>query len=364
MQSLYFPPRVGGLESHVYYLCKGLVERGNSVTVITSRTEPSSARHELLQGIRIHRRWCPGKNILGWMVTTFLATPLFVKLARGADILHAHTFPSAISGIVSKWISKRRLVVTIHTSHFLRRAGSAFWRPVFRRIIQNTDYLLTASRSLQRACRDIAPGVRIGTYINSVDTQIFRKVSPAIKHYDKDKYIIVCPARLVPVKGVEYLLSCIPIVQRELSVEVYILGSGPLRRRLESLSRSLNLTNCVHFLGDVPNYDMPGYLSSADVVVVPSVLEGTSMAILEAMACEQVVVASNVGGSPDIVNHETGALFESGNVAELAERITSLLRKDNRAEMGQAARKRVVSNWSLDKLCQEHEKIYGSLINA
>ena len=86
VQSIYFPPRLGGIESHVHTLCRGLVARGHEVTVVTSRTEEGGAQREHLDGIDVHRVPLPKKSLWGWTLNAVLTIPVFLRLAPRADI--------------------------------------------------------------------------------------------------------------------------------------------------------------------------------------------------------------------------------------------------------------------------------------
>jgi glycosyltransferase involved in cell wall biosynthesis len=108
---------------------------------------------------------------------------------------------------------------------------------------------------------------------------------------------------------------------------------------------------------------MPGILSSADAIVIPSLMEATSVAALEAMSCERPVAASDVGGLPEIVDRTTGTLFEPADPDSLAAAVVALLRRNDRAAMGRTARERVVRNWSLERLAKRHVEIYTGLLN-
>ena len=81
MHCVYFPPEVGGLESHVYYLCRALVERGHRVSVVTSRSMRGLAEREVLDGIDVWRTWMPARNPLGWMLHAAASTPRLGQLA-------------------------------------------------------------------------------------------------------------------------------------------------------------------------------------------------------------------------------------------------------------------------------------------
>jgi L-malate glycosyltransferase len=126
--------------------------------------------------------------------------------------------------------------------------------------------------------------------------------------------------------------------------------------------RSWGWSPIVTFLGKRPHADMPGLLSSGDLAVIPSLMEATSVAALEAMACELPVVASRVGGLPEIVDETVGRLFEPGDPEALARAVVALLRQGDLPALGAMARERVVDRWSNDRLATRHLEIYGKLL--
>jgi glycosyltransferase involved in cell wall biosynthesis len=141
-QCIYFPPEIGGLESHVYYLCRDLVRLGDEVTMVTSRSMEEAPAREVLAGVQVIRTWFPGKSPAGWIAHTLGTVPTYLRLARRADVLHAQTFASALPGIIARNRYGKPLVLTLHTSHFLRLARKPLWKPVLKRIISSADWLL------------------------------------------------------------------------------------------------------------------------------------------------------------------------------------------------------------------------------
>jgi glycosyltransferase involved in cell wall biosynthesis len=107
---------------------------------------------------------------------------------------------------------------------------------------------------------------------------------------------------------------------------------------------------------------MPALLASAELAVFPSLMEATSVAALEAMSCQLPVAASNVGGLPEIIDERVGTLFPPADPAALADRVVALLRTDDLAARGVAARERVVAQWSSERLARRHVEIYEALL--
>lgn len=362
-QCIYFPPEVGGLESHAYFLCRDLTRLGHDVTMITSRSKPEAPRREDMDGVHVIRTWFPARNPVGWIAHTLNSVPTYLPYARRAEILHAQTFASAPPAMIAKRRYGLPMVLTLHTSHFLRLARKPIWQPVLRRIIRAADWLLAASEEIRDVALGLYPHPRAEALTNGVDTDLFRPVPPALPPAPGMRRIIV-PRRLFQKNGVEYLVRALPLVRRELPVQAILVGDGPERPRLEALVRELGLSESVQFLGARPNREMPGLLASAEVAVFPSLLEATSVAALEAMSCQVPVAASRVGGLPQIVDETVGTLFEPANPESLAAALVALLLRAELQTTGEAARARVVSRWSSERLARHHVEIYQTLLRG
>jgi len=358
---MYYPPEVGGLESHVAGLAEGLVRRGHDVDMLTSRSRPELPRRETRGGVQVRRVWMPSRTPLGWaahVATTFRAHR---QLARQADVLHAHTFACAPPAMASARYLGLPFVLTLHTSHFLMRAGRPLWRGFLRRVIASADYLLATSAEIRDVALRLYPHPRAEVMTNAVDTERFR---PAERQNGGGaSRRIVVPRRLFPKNGVEHFVRAMPAITAEADVEAHVIGDGPQRQRLEALAGSLGVAERIRFLGSRANDEMPALLAEADVAVIPSLMEATSIAALEAMACGVPVAASAVGGLPEIIDGRVGALFPPADPAALAAAVVELLRRPDLEELGREGRRRVVANWSIDRLVARHLTIYRTLLD-
>jgi glycosyltransferase involved in cell wall biosynthesis len=357
---VYFPPEVGGLESHVYYLARALVALGHETAVVTSRSLPGLPAEEDMEGIRVVRTWFPSRSPLGWTAHALGSLPRTRALARRADIIHAQAFPSVVPGVAGRRASGAPLVATFHTSHFLVRAKKALWRPILGALVRAPDHALAASQEIARVAESLAPGTRVEALANGVETGFFRRVEPSLP--DAGVPRIVVPRRLFPKNGVEFLVRAMPHILREGPVQAVLIGDGPERGRLEALAAELGVAAQVTFMGKRPHGDMPGLLSSGSLAVIPSLMEATSVAALEAMACELPVVASRVGGLPEIVDDEVGRLFEPGDPEALARAVLAVLQGGDLPALGARARERVVDQWSNHRLAARHLEIYEELL--
>ncbi|MBI4513003.1 MAG: glycosyltransferase family 4 protein [Gemmatimonadetes bacterium] len=362
MQCIYFPPEVGGLESHVYTLCRELVRRGERVRMITSRSRPGLRRRETMDGIEVHRVWMPARRPAGWVAHAVATAPLHRRLAADADLFHAQTFAAAPPAWPSQRRYRRPLVLSLHTSHFLLRARRPLWRPILRRIIASADAVFTASREILEVALSLYPHPRAEVLLNAVDTEAFCPGAGVLPATDRPR--VVVPRRLFPKNGVEYFVRAMPLIVRHRDdVEAVVVGDGPEFERLQRLARELCVADRVRFLGSKAHAEMPAFLRSAHLVVIPSLMEASSVAALEAMACGVPVAASRVGGLPEIIDDGVGALFDPGRPESIAEAVVALLADPaGLARKGEAARQQVVEGFSLARLVDRHLEVYRQLL--
>jgi glycosyltransferase involved in cell wall biosynthesis len=176
--------------------------------------------------------------------------------------------------------------------------------------------------------------------------------------------VLSCVANLRPVKDHETLLRALALVkQRGIPFRALLAGDGPLRFALEDVAASLDLSEEVRFLGQLAGDDVAHLFQATDIALLTSRVEGLPTALLEAMACGCAVVATDVGGTPELVEHgTTGLLVEPGNVEAVAAAVEDLLRHAARLdEMRGAARRRVEERFSLDRMIEEYESLLARL---
>ncbi|UCG42975.1 MAG: glycosyltransferase family 4 protein [candidate division WOR-3 bacterium] len=359
IHAIYYHPEVGGMESHIKDLAEEFIERGHEVHIVCGRSLPGLPSQETIDSVRVTRtRWF-GRHPMGWVLYVLGSMRTFLRVAEGADVVHGQGFPCALATRVAKKRHGAVNLVTIHSSHFLKLAPKKALGPLFRYMFEAADHMLAPSSQLAEAIRSVSPGRQVECYVNSVNTRVFRKVEPSLNQ--PGRAIVVCPRRLVEKNGVRFAVRALPLILRHAPAHLYMVGPGPLHQELQSLARELGVAESITFLGRVPHGQMPGILSSADVILIPSLMEATSIAALESMACERVIAASNVGGIPEIVDQDVGVLFEPGNVEEIAAKVRQLLAMD-RETMGRTARQRVVDKWSAARLADRHLEIYQRLV--
>jgi glycosyltransferase involved in cell wall biosynthesis len=179
----------------------------------------------------------------------------------------------------------------------------------------------------------------------------------------QDRFIALFVGRLAEQKAPEFLIEAWKgVIDNHPASRLIFLGDGEKRSELEAEVRTAGMEDFIHFAGRVD--DVESYLHAADLFVLPSVTEGMSMALLEAMANRLPVVASRVSGTSDILRHEeNGLLFESGDRDGLTAAISSLIESPKRREeLGQRARETVEKDYALDKAVDRYYRLYDSLL--
>lgn len=358
--AVYYTPEVGGLESHVSGLAEGLVRRGHEVRVVTSRSRPDLERDVVIEGVGVRRTWMPSRSPAGWALHGASSVGAMRSGARWADVVHAESFASVLPAGHGARAAGRPLVTSLHTSHFLRMSESLLWRPLLRRIVRRADHTFAASEEIGAVAMGLASGVMVEALTNGVDTDRF---VPGGCGAGEHPLTVVVPRRLFEKNGVEYLVRAVPgIAQQVPGVRVRIVGDGPERPRLEAIAAELGVSGHIEFSGSVPHGSMPAVFAAAHVAVLPSLMEATSVAALEAMACALPVVATRVGGLPEIVDEQVGALVPPRDPDALAASVAALLTDPLREEKGRTARARVVERWSNDRLVDRHLEVYEGLL--
>ncbi len=286
-----------------------------------------------------------------------LVTKLAKRLRQSCiDVVHTHNTSAFIYGVLSaKLVGVERI---IHTRHGQRLGASSRQTLLFKLLSRWARRVISVSHDgSQLSIREGVSPHRVCTIHNGIDLHRFEFVGtqpfgPA-----------VLVARLAPEKDVATLLRAMPSVLSQLALEtprclLEIVGDGVERPALQALSRELDIHSYVRFLGQQDN--IPQVLSRASMFVLPSVSEGVSLTLLEAMACGLPVVATRVGGTPEVVDEGvTGWLVPPGAANEFATAMLRLYTDPGAGQrMGQLGRKRVEQLFSIERMVHAYEHEY------
>jgi glycosyltransferase involved in cell wall biosynthesis len=257
--------------------------------------------------------------------------------ANRYTIVHTHNSVTGAVGRLAARIARVPLVIhTTHGFHFHENMGALRrWTYVAaeRGLARLCDLLLFQNREEFEDMRRLGLRPRQGGYFvgNGIDLAMFQRRA-ALPHNPRP--VILCVARLEPVKNQGMLFEALERVRRRFDAEVWLVGDGPCRAAYEAELRQRGLTGAVRFLGY--RYDVPELTAAADVCVLTSLKEGIPRSLVQAMAVGVPVVATDVKGTREaVVDGEGGFLVPLGDAAALAERLGRLLASPAlREEMG------------------------------
>jgi glycosyltransferase involved in cell wall biosynthesis len=370
-----FLPNIGGVAAHTYELAKALSKLRHKVIVIHLVNDVADDYEEVVAGFKVYRMHFQTHRLLPVRLCRLL------RLARRVDalmsqhdtqILHWHTIRP--SGLVTRLVRRSGIlkVFTNHTSGYLEMIETPLGRLKAQFHLGHAESIIAPSRELARASFILGiSSSRVYFIPNGVDIERFHPGSPDsnLRHrlgVAPGKSIIICPRRLVLKNGVRYLAYAVPMIVKAFdSVHFLILGDGQ-DEEVEYIQKILdreNVNSYVTLTGPIPNSRMPELYRLADIAVLPSLVEATSIAGLEAMASSCPLVGTEVGGIPSLIQDgKTGYLVPPRNPKSIAEAILKLLRdEEQRIRMGQAARKRVEVNFSWQVIAQQTVKVYEAL---
>lgn len=294
------------------------------------------------------------------------------KLIRkeGFDIVHCHGSKAGLVGrMAARMAGTPVIIVTAHNFVVYDEV------PPVKRLIftwgekflsRKTSGIITVSRALKAELKEkfSIPDNKIAAIYNGIDLDRFKTASGADKLREaygigKDVPVVGTVARMAPQKGLSFFVDAISVLAKESCGAVFlIVGDGPLRIELEARAHRLGVAGKIIFTGYQP--DITPFLKLFDIFVVPSIAEGLSITTIEAMAAGKPVIASRVGGLPELVKPEhNGLLTPPRDAAALAGAIRFLLeRPELREKMGLAGKNMAMAEFSKGQMIAKTADFY------
>ena len=313
--------------------------------------------------------------------TDALASKLFqVAAAEQLDLLHVHyAIPHAVSAYLAREMLKpiRHLpvVTTLHGTDITLVGQDPSFLPITRFGIEQSDAVTAISRYLREAThKAFCPDCEIEVIYNFIDADYYRRQpnDDVRKHLAPNgERIILHVSTFRPIKRIS---DCIEVVARmkknesgsgsQSVVKLVMCGDGPERADAEALAVRLGVAGSVTFVGKQPQSTIRDYLSVADLLLLPSQSESFGLTALEAMACEVPVVATRVGGIPELVEEEgCGYLFGIGDVDAMAATSVRVLGDDaERERLGKRGREIALTRFTTEKIIPQYEALYERVI--
>ncbi|MGZ8931796.1 MAG: glycosyltransferase family 4 protein [Halobacteriota archaeon] len=369
---------LGGIEVALLELSKSLTRLGHEVTIINGAS--NGAAEFQIEDVKVktidlagamRRTWDPA-NLRFARQVAFPFAALAAELS-GFDIYHGHFYTSGVAANVLARKYRGAAVNTIHGSYY------DIWRyiepPIISSMYRLTERTLapmlarmskmqihTGGYFARRVIKWGAPPDKVVTIHNGFDPHVF-KPGVAASDLVGERTILFTARRLVEKNGLEYLISAMPNIIAQYDAELVIAGDGPHKQHLQKLVARHNLQNDVSFIGAVPHSKLPQLISASDIVVIPSLMEASSLFLIESMACKRPVVATNVGGIPEILNEGCGVLVSPRDTLALSQAINLLIADQGlRDDLATEAYSTVRGALTWDKIAQQTENAYATAV--
>ena len=289
---------IGGIAQHIQGLSQFLIAKNHKVNIISSENTFTIP--------------VKGFKNPSFMLSSFLKT----RTSKENDIVHAHNIPSALAmkNVPGKKILSLHGIYSQQITNLHGKIYSSVSKNYEDKALKWADVITAVSKE---ACDYYSKNGHNVLHIpNAIDLNNLPK--KAIKKFEKQ---IIFAGRLSKEKGVDVLLDTAKRLPQEYNL--LILGSGPEEEKIRNISNS---KANVHYLGYQSKQNTISLIRGSDLLIQPSIMEGISSTLLEAMGCETCIIASNVGGNQELIeNNKTGVLVEPNNTEELVEKISYLL---------------------------------------
>lgn len=356
--SLTFWPNIGGIEVLAAKLVPALRDRGHEFLVVAPKSSPELPDEAQYHGIPIHRFSFQNTTTPAGIDHLVEVRQKVAKLksAFAPDLVHINGVgPTDFFHLTTRNAHRAPSLVTLHGE----------WHPHADAIVRQTlgaaDWVAGCSGAVLDRGRRLAPeiGPRSSVIYNSLEIPA---LPPAPLPFEPPR--VLCLGRLSPEKGMDLALAAfVPVVSRFPRARLTIAGNGILRSDLERQAACHGIAHAVDFIGWVAPEKVPALINASTIVLMPSRQDSMPLVALEASLMARPIVATRVGGLPEVVAHEeTGLLVESENSEALARAVVSLLsHPDVARRMGESARARAQTLFGWERHVDAYDALYHSL---
>ncbi|MFC1926565.1 glycosyltransferase family 4 protein [Chloroflexota bacterium] len=364
-----FPPLGGGAANACYYIVTELATRNICVDLVTSSATNTFELENIGKTANIYRLSIGKKAIHYWtqreILTYSWKARFFIKklLAQNQyDLCHAF-FGIPCGAIAYLFRKQMPYIVSLRGSDvpgFNKRFSFqyVFLKPVIKRVWHNSYAVIANSLGLKELAQRTSSSCDIGVIYNGIDTKQFK---PAEKN-SKSKLRILCVSRLIQRKGVESLIKALAGLKEDFgdTFDVLIVGEGNLEQELKQLAIKLGLAETIAFTGYVEHSELPDIYASSDIFVLPSLSEGMSNTVLEAMACGLPIITTDTGGSNELINGN-GVILTSTDPDTIALALRELIGSSElRVSMSNRSRE-LAEKFSWSNVATEYLRIYEEM---
>jgi len=377
-----YPPRiVGGIARHCHGLANALAVLGNEVHIFTLDFPGSPAYEETPDGVKIHRiaSELGHPNFLTWVLlfNHFIEKRIAdVSQKIEFDVLHVHDWLTAPASIAFKHSVGKPMVLTIHSTEHGRSGihnpdsstidGLEWWAAY-----EASKVIATSDSMKSEVCDHFRlPWEKVGIIPNAIDSgkyqgSVDRGAVRARYGVQSHEKLVLSVGRLVPQKGIEYLIQAVPnVAWRHPETKFAIVGEGWYRDHLQYLAGTTGQAWRINFTGFIPDHELIALTMSADVLVMSSIYEPFGIVALEGMAAGVPVVASQVGGLAEIIEHDkTGILVHPRNPDSISWGINNVLsNRDHARWLAENAKEKIQKTYSWEAIAKKTVKLYKEVV--
>lgn len=345
-----FPPLGGGAGNASHYLLKEYAKDPNIwVDFITSSIDEKQHTLKLGENVTVYRlpigknpdniHYQSNKEMLKYF---WVAYKFAKQLAKEKQYDLSHSFFSVPCGVISLLLKRKCKIPYIVSLRGSDVPGYSerftflykFITPIIKKVWRNAYFVVANSQGLKELALKSNPQEEINVIFNGIETKEF---FPDSSKKNKDQFTIVCVSRVTPRKGIRFLIQAFSILSKRYDyIKLVIVGDGNERSSLEHLVRGLGLSNKVFFTGPVEHTNVLEYYQKANIFVLPSLNEGMSNTMLEALACGLPLIATDTGGTKELIKDDKNGfivkLRDSNDIVEKIEKF--LLDKNLEERMG------------------------------
>jgi glycosyltransferase involved in cell wall biosynthesis len=288
-----------------------------------------------------YRRFGRPVSVAAFLLGPLVASRRFGREGWRPDLIHAHSFLSALPALALRARLRVPVVYTEHWTIFLPENPGELAAPMrlaARAALRSADLVLPVSEDLGRALRRLEPRARTRVVPNVVDEQVF---TPGRRGSTGRRRLLTAGLLDTERKGVDLLLEALALVPERDGLVLDVVGDGRLRPRYEALAARLGLGDAVVFHGLKPKPELAALMREADLFVLASRYENNPCVVLEAMASGLPVVATRVGGVPEVVDGQSGSLAPPNDPAAFAAELEAALARLDEFDRGEIARRTV-----------------------
>jgi N-acetyl-alpha-D-glucosaminyl L-malate synthase BshA len=369
-------PSVGGSGVVATELGKALARRGHQVHVIS--TETPFRLGEYQDGLSLHQVVTPTYPLFREPQYLLSLANKIVQVAREVrlDIVHAHyAVPHAAAAFMAQQVIAAtdrhvapRVITTLHGTDITLVGSDPSYSEIVAFSIERSDAVTAVSESLRAATiSELGVKAEIRVIPNFLDCHLYRRVDAAALRRrfigaDPNARLVTHMSNFRPVKRIDAVIDIFDRIRQQVPARLLLVGDGPELATAHRLARQHGIAGLIHAVG--AQEEVIPLLSASDLFLLPSAQESFGLAALEAMACQVPVVASRVGGLPEVIEDGvSGVLHPPAAHDAMAESSIALLTNHERQlQVGQAARQRVLERYCAERIIPMYEACYEAVL--